>query len=70
MIGGNDGCIWVIADLVSCAFGVKIQNWEKSGKRMSSHDVQIFSRLPLGGWAEFGRGFDKTDGVEVRVQNA
>ena len=47
MIGNNNGCMWVIAESFSCDFGVKFQNWEKIGKRMSSHDVQIFSRFSL-----------------------
>ena len=45
MIGNNDGCMWVIAESVLCTFGMKFQNWEKSGKRMSSHDVQICSQF-------------------------
>ena len=44
MIGDNDGCMWVIAESVLCDFGVKLQNWEKSGKRMSSHDDEYRDR--------------------------
>ena len=40
--------MWVIAELILCTFGMKFQNWEKSGKRMSSHDVQIFSHFFFG----------------------
>ena len=46
-IGNNDGCMWIIAESVLCDFGLKFQNWEKSGKRMSPQDVQIFSRFSL-----------------------
>jgi len=31
MIGNNDGFLCVIANLVSCSFGVKFQNREKVG---------------------------------------
>ena len=29
MIGNNDGCMLIIAESISCTFGVKFQKWEK-----------------------------------------
>ena len=68
-IGNNDGCMWVIAKSVFRNVGVKVQNWEKSGKRMSSHDVQIFSPSPPKSLESVWIGFDKTDELKVLRHN-
>ena len=48
MIGNTNRCMYVIADSVSCTFGVKIQNWEKNGRPMTLrsftdlHEIRFF----------------------------
>ena len=60
--------MWVIADLASYTFGVKIQNREKVGKECrttTSSSFPAFLFRLFDHTAEFGRGFDEISGLKV-----